>query len=570
MKLKDKEKALKTAFILLIVFSVISAYNKLFIGFDIDESYAVAMPFRMVKGDRLFLDMWEVHQTSSFLPYLLLRIYYAFTGSADYSVLYLRICALVIHALVSIYVYYAGLLIFKDKAKKDLLLLFAIGYFNFLPKWMMSVDFSMQQLWLFTFTLSFLILSKEIGWVAVLVTGTTLAMCVLAYPGMLFVFPFILYYVYKDNRRNVIYLILGCALMAIIFFADILRYMTLSSFISSIPKVFMDGSHQFNFSQKVLLFAQRWGEVLIQIIILAVPAAVLAEILFRIIDKKRDELTAKKRIFLFGIVFEAMWSAFIILVGPFLAWSPFRLQARYIVQFAVLIPLMFLLLNRDIIIIVVLQIVSFAGILITSNVGPASSASYLVVGNLLCAALLPVLGQKLFGSDDTHVNIYYISISCAILFIISLIMCKGFYMRNTEYVPGNILTKLSKVNDGPVAGIFVRENEAVRINNVYVTMREETSSDNTILFMGTDTISLLYPETDFSIPTSISTPAFNEQWVDYYEMYPDKMPDVIFIAKNTIDNREKFFDKNPFGIFLAENYNVSGMKETNELCILKR
>ena len=58
--------------------------------------------------------------------------------------------------------------------------------------------------------------------------------------------------------------------------------------------------------------------------------------------------------------------------------------------------------------------------------------------------------------------------------------------------------------------------------------------------------------------------------VEYFELYQEKQPTVIFLAKNTVDNREKFFAKNPFGIWIAKNYNVECMKETDSLCIIRK
>ena len=56
----------------------------------------------------------------------------------------------------------------------------------------------------------------------------------------------------------------------------------------------------------------------------------------------------------------------------------------------------------------------------------------------------------------------------------------------------------------------------------------------------------------------------------HFELYPEKQPTVIFLAKNTVDNREKFFAKNPFGIWIAKNYNVECMQETDSLCIIRK
>lgn len=69
------------------------------------------------------------------------------------------------------------------------------------------------------------------------------------------------------------------------------------------------------------------------------------------------------------------------------------------------------------------------------------------------------------------------------------------------------------------------------------------TADDKLLFLGTDGILNLSANCPFVSPSTISTPAFNEQWVEYFTEYPEKEPTVIVLAKNTIDNREKFLHR---------------------------
>ena len=142
-------------------------------------------------------------------------------------------------------------------------------------------------------------------------------------------------------------------------------------------------------------------------------------------------------------------------------------------------------------------------------------------------------------------------------------------MRNTEYVPGDITDPLAKVEEGPLEGIYVPEDDCVRYTNDYETIQANTTDGDLVLFMGTEGLCNLYANGKIVIPTTISTPAFNEQWVDYFTLYPDKQPTVIFLAKNTVDDRDKFFVKNKFGIWIAKRYDVECMEETDSLCILR-
>ena len=49
--------------------------KSIFTDFGIDSSYAIATSYRHISGDRLFIEMWEPHQTSSFLMDFLMILY---------------------------------------------------------------------------------------------------------------------------------------------------------------------------------------------------------------------------------------------------------------------------------------------------------------------------------------------------------------------------------------------------------------------------------------------------------------------------------------------------------------
>lgn len=133
-----EDKKIKNGILwILILLSVVAAVNQLLIGFDIDEGYAVSMPFRLLQGDHLFADMWEVHQTSALLPAAFLWLFYQATGSTAYMVLYLRIVATLLHLGMTVLIYRKT----RKYLTADWSLLFALLYLNLLPKWIISLDF---------------------------------------------------------------------------------------------------------------------------------------------------------------------------------------------------------------------------------------------------------------------------------------------------------------------------------------------------------------------------------------------------------------------------------------------
>lgn len=595
----------RIALCVMIALSIIATFTKIFTGFDIDEAYALALPYRGLQGDRLFADMWEVHQTSYIIPFLFIKLYSLFVPSMEYLVVYMRTVASVIHAGMALILYLAckQMKAIKQSGTEDFVpAIMALIYYNFMPKWMIDLDFSMLQLWFFTlFVICFIKGMKQIkkyDRYYLLVAGLMLAAAVLAYPGMvlLFVGAMILiiaaYYKRDKNDRSaksfwqeILLLTAGCAIPAIVFFVYIFSYMSLSELIAAIPKVFMDGAHQYDFATKMGLYLSQWLEVLRQTLILTVPALFCSVFIYWLMAKLRVKYsvlvksgkTQAEQVrqisfgMLFCIIFEIEVAVLISIAGFFTSWGPFRLQVRYIIQFIMAICLLKSLKKEQSDVVVIkelsyiwwLSFIAFVGILVASNVGPTSSASYLVIGNLLFVAMTIFVGKC---QGKLAEGLAYIG---AIVFVISLIMCKGYYLRVTEYVPGDIADGLVKVQEGPLAGIYVLKDDQIRLTSDYKTIRQNTTETDRVLFMGTESMGNIYANGKIVSPTTISTPAFNEQWVDYFEMYSEKMPTVIFLAKNTVDNREKFFNKNPFGIWIASHYDVECMEETDSLCIIR-
>lgn len=562
----------------MVILSVFAAVTKLFVGFDIDEAYAVTMPYRLCQGDKLFLDMWEVHQTSSFLPYVAIRLFTTVTGDIEYLVLFLRITASFIHLLLTVFVF-CTLRPFYGGQKS---LFFSLVYYNFLPKWMMNLDFSMQLLWFMTISLILLfygIHDNRRG--MFFLSGIGLAFAVLAYPGMVFMYPFYLAVIWineknrKTKMNKCVMLTFGCFVTAVVFFAYILSYMGLTELFHSIPMVFSDGSHQFSFASKAGLFIRRWIEVFVQAGILLVPCQVINMIHGRLTGKKAD-------LFSFCQFFLIVSSGIVITANLFgIAWGPFRIQVRYIILFV----LSFLLCQslkkkqaysdreRNIFCLLILPSIGmFLGVLAASNVGPASSASYLVLANLGFLLLFDSAMQRKCPKDGDGKNRDVLAKGAVFLFLLSLIMCKGYYVRVTEYAPSNILEARRQIGEGAAKGIFVTKEDYVRITDNYETIIKSSGSGEKILFMGTESLNNLTPPLEgrsFVSPTTISTPAFNMQWTVYFSQHSAKKPNVIYIAKNTVDNREKFFAKNDFGRWIAEHYDVEHMVETEYLCVIR-
>lgn len=71
--------------------AVLVSIKSIFTDFGVDNGYAVATSYRHISGDRMFLEMWEPHQTSAFLVDILMLVYRVFVPSFTGVAIYLQI-----------------------------------------------------------------------------------------------------------------------------------------------------------------------------------------------------------------------------------------------------------------------------------------------------------------------------------------------------------------------------------------------------------------------------------------------------------------------------------------------
>ena len=140
-------------YLFLIILSVLASFKMIFFAVGLDEEYQLVMAYRNVRGDRLFLDMWEPHQSSAFLCALLMKPWLALFGTTG-VVLYLRICGTLLHLGISLYLYKVLKAAAMDTAYARLL---ALIYYNTIPKQIILPEFGIMQVWCYTLMALFLV-----------------------------------------------------------------------------------------------------------------------------------------------------------------------------------------------------------------------------------------------------------------------------------------------------------------------------------------------------------------------------------------------------------------------------
>ncbi len=101
-----------------------------------------------------------------------------------------------------------------------------------------------------------------------------------------------------------------------------------------------------------------------------------------------------------------------------------------------------------------------------------------------------------------------------------LVMENNGYKETVQYVKQKALS-------GPAEGIYCVYNDGYSYNTASDLLEAYASEGDIILVVGSH--SLWYMLGDYKIGTysTISTPTFDERLLEYYELYPDRKPDLI-------------------------------------------
>lgn len=495
-----------------------------FTNLSYDGEYQLAMAYRMIHGDRLFIEMWEPHQTSAFLPAALMWIYVNILHTTTGIVVYMQICGILIRAAVAYFIYRTV----RNDTDETVAFGMALLFFMLSPKDYALPDFSNQQLWYGTLFFCCLWNAIRSGKGYFMVLGAlSLCMEVLAYPSHLIGFPgaLIILWCYSGHRRRDIAILTGiCAALGLGFCVAFLPEW----------KVFlrcMDGmlalepTHMISAAKKVLFYLKGTFELSLMIAgitILGYFAGVLIHAV------RKEEKAHKYTLWLFGCII-------VVLVGFFINILSADHRNAYSGVFLFLVGLgiggrKFLNGKERQLYICgsTIGLLSFIATLILTDLSVADSVVYGLMA-IICA-LIPLGKQiKEMAAEYVRKGIY-----CCCVGFVFLLVLRCFYIRTPLTGRGQICSSLSDmsiVRSGPAMGLISDEQGVCMQRDSYLEWKELISKGDKVWIVGCilDTLGYLYEDVEVAAPSTMSIPTYNSAVLDYWRLNPDKYPDVIVV-----------------------------------------
>lgn len=491
----------------LLFLSFVAVLRSLFFGLDVDEQYALTMTYRLAQGDLLLGDMWEPHQTSGIFPALFVKLYLWIKGDSTYLLLFMRMVGIVLQGALAFYWYGTFRKEFGEKAA----FLTALVLFHTVPKWIVMPEFANQQLWFWILTM--LLLYRFAGCRRrryCILAGGSFCLCVLAYPSaILLVFPY-LWWLWRKDKKGAGWFLGTCVVIGGAFLGYLWCRLGAEGILTGIGHVLADPFHGEGAS-KLVRYGKELVEILIRLVIYGgIALAVLA--VWSLITKKRP--WSLKSI-LWGMLLLSMTDQ----VRLWMQGTVPHVHPQY--HFLLLFVLGGVSLRKKNDLFVLGWISSFFGyaaVILLTNLDLKASLVHLLPGMLVTLLAL---------YEDRRAK----QVFC-VLWILLLIGSHTFLIRGNWGAAENILQSKQKVLYGSAKGIYANYMTGTEMNRDYELLKDRIKTGTKAMYIGSGNF-LPYVDfmTEVCVGSTISTPIFDTESLQYFTEHPEKRPEIIIIDK---------------------------------------
>lgn len=525
----------KGVMLFLLFLAILANLKSIFFDCEIDVEYAVAMSYRMFRGDNMLQQMWEPHQTSAFLGTLLMKPFVAVTGTTTGIVVYLNACGVLLHGVV-VWIFYSFL---KKRVDINTAGLMSIFFLAARPKDIVFPEFSNMQLW---FSVLFFIsllcyFEKQEQKYRLLLSSVFLCLEIISYPSCVIVWlpVMVLLWMYSETKWKDMLLFTGaCAVQGCVYAGYfIVRTGGIAAFLKTLENIVSgDASHQAGDNGMGFFF---WENLSVSVVWLAGSLLVAFLVnkfwvsrLCKLCNRSNQQMTReqqKGRFFLLAGILGLLGLAIQVVAKS-------SRMAHVSLYLVVIILALFAAKGceagerRMVYVGMTISISSCVATALLTNLDISATLMYLVLAVMV--AFIPLKGYR---QQEMLLFKKVVRYDVLIIFCLLCLFQRGVYVKllggySSPLEIGGI------VKVGPELGIFA-DYMGANIRNVTLSEWDTfvQDGDNVLIVEkeGTSTIGYLYNDTGVSAPSTICTPTFDEQLLEYWELYPEKYPDVVAV-----------------------------------------
>ena len=549
---------------ILLLLSLAAALKTILISADIDESYAITLAFRLVQGDAPFVEMWEIHQTSAIFCAPFVALFYKITGSLTGVLIYLRIIGTLLALLVSTAMFRT----LSRYVPRHFAFVLAILLFNYSPKYIQTPEFSLVAYWGITLLGLCLLMFFQIKKDRYLILGgICLAACVLCYPGAVILYPVCLVLLFLMNKvtpsgqhmgRICLIFTAGPALSAVLFLGYLALCSDLTALPAAIPHILSDASHEQNYYMVFYQLVKDSYHILLPCLA-AIVVSEVASLVWYLTTKRKIALV--RFLLPLALCISGLWQFHTLTKVNFLIIIPILIQiyfagCYFLVRFpqkqplkliflALVLPSGFLLLS----------------ISMLSNLPLTHNGGALLPGTLASLCILRAVCSEYHGdwSMKKQRAARLAILLLLVYFVGTIFTARLFLVRFTGTQRKNIFYGYSKATEGPLAGIWLSYDDLGQYTAKLASTEAHVTPADTFLYIGCDMFQYQAANCKIGTGNTISTPGFDKQILDYYELHPDRIPSVVFLDREYGAGYEFVLTEEPFASWFAEYYDVEHM-----------
>lgn len=532
--LTNKKKLIYSV-LMLFIFILLLAKCKYGFG-DIDESFYLSIPYRLVQGDSLFGNEWHLSQMSSFIMYPIMKLYISIFEDTDGIILNFRYIYLFLQFITSITIY-----VYLNKYSEIGAMFSSFLFFAYAPFGIMALSYN--SLGIILFTLSLIWYLCEDRKIVIVLSGIFYSLAVLCCPFLAIYCLYLLgrYAFEKKNflKRKTIYYLLGIFITIISFAMFVFGRVSISDFFRSLPCILNDPEHTTNYLNKIITYVNNIVFLnKYQIIIFACFVLIIIKNLFTTLKDENKDF-------------------FLILLLSFIQLIVNIFVNRYINFFMSSLHMLAIycyIFNKNENIRDIFYYLFVPGVIYSFCLHLSSNQEILAICSASTVSMVgaSVIIFNSINSKEKNENI----INRGLMIYHSILFCVLLAFRMFfNFWDGNILQKNKLILNGPEKGIYASESKANEFNEYYLDL-ETIPKGSKVLFLSEKTWLYLcnnYKNCSFSAWTSGINSASIMRLNQFYEINPNKIPEYIYMKEAEMDLLEKLNIMDTFKLISTNN-----------------
>ena len=522
--MKSSKKVNLVLFFIIYAIAFGIVLNKCRYGFvNVDESLYIALPYRILQGDALFLNEWNLSQLMTIPLYPFLKIWFLTGHDVTGIALYWRYLYTVVNAIAGLFLYY----IFRKENERGAMC-GALAFMIFAPYNIPALSYNSGAIIAITLSLALVWASKtrSVDYLA----GLLLGIGILCYPYavLLYFYIVVMMFIMRADRKwtQIIFFTLGNATMLVILLAAIFSRCSLSQLLEVIP-IMVGGEtegHTGGFAYKIISYfpvifkINDFNKIMIPIILLCIAGALV----LKKVPKHYFTFAALATTFIWiilSLVFENYINHLMVAINlcGLYFYAAYR-KCRDLFYFMWL-PGFFLSIIMH----------------IQSNNGYYSIATAGAV-TIICSMINIFKGMN---EEVTGTSFYLCSVALAV--VIAAQIGGELYIRSTGVFWEEGLTvkdQTELISDGPDKGIFVTKEKKDLYYRYYNDVKKYVLDDEKVLFLTDKSWLYLfgaYENAGYSPWTYGVVDVAVGMLEQYYKVNPDKEPTLVFVDSEFTD-----------------------------------